>query len=30
MIMAIIDGSEYYAALLTGEDFGCILHEIEP
>ena len=24
--MAVIDGSEYWAALLTGEDFGCILH----
>jgi hypothetical protein len=24
---ATIDGSEYYAKLLTGEDFGCVLHE---
>lgn len=27
--LAVIDGSEYYAALLTGEDFGCVLHEIK-
>lgn len=27
--LAVIDGSDYYAALLTGEDFGCILHEIK-
>jgi len=25
--MAVIDGSEFWAALLTGEDFGCILWE---
>lgn len=24
---AICDGSEYRAELLTGEDFGCTLHE---
>lgn len=24
---ALVDGSEYYAALLTGEDFGCVNHE---
>ena len=24
---ALIDGSEYYAALLTGENFGCVNHE---
>lgn len=26
---AVCDGSEYAASLLTGEDFGCVLHEIE-
>jgi hypothetical protein len=25
--LSVIDGSQYYGALLTGEDFGCILHE---
>jgi hypothetical protein len=24
---AVCDGSEYHAELLTGEDFGCVLHE---
>ena len=24
---ALVDGSEYYAALLTGQDFGCVNHE---
>ncbi len=24
---AVVDGSEYIAALLTAEDFGCVLHE---
>lgn len=24
---AITDGSEYFAALCTAEDFGCVLHE---
>lgn len=24
---AIVDGSEYFAALVTGPDFGCIAHE---
>jgi hypothetical protein len=24
---ALVDGSEYYAALLTGEAFGCVNHE---
>lgn len=23
---AVIDASDYYAGLLTGEDFGCVLH----
>lgn len=26
---AVVDGSEYYVALVTGEDFGCILHEVK-
>ena len=26
---ALIDGSEYYAALITGEDFGCTNHEAQ-
>lgn len=25
---AVCDGSQYKAALLTGEDFGCVLHEV--
>lgn len=24
---AVVDGSQYHAALLTAEDFGCVLHE---
>lgn len=24
---AVVDGSDYFAALLTAESFGCILHE---
>lgn len=24
---AVADGSVYFAALLTAEDFGCVLHE---
>lgn len=24
---AVVDGSTYYAALYTAEDFGCIRHE---
>lgn len=24
---SVIDASEYYAALLTGPDFGCVNHE---
>ena len=24
---AVVDGSEYHAALLTAEAFGCVLHE---
>jgi hypothetical protein len=27
--VALIDGSEYYAKMLTGEDFGCVNHEEE-
>lgn len=23
---AVVDGSEYYAALVTAENFGCVLH----
>lgn len=23
----LVDGSEYYAALVTAEDFGCVRHE---
>lgn len=26
---ALVDGSEYYAALVTGEDFGCVLYELK-
>jgi len=26
--ISLTDGSEYYASMCTGEDFGCILHEI--
>jgi hypothetical protein len=25
--ISLIDGSEYYAKMLTGEDFGCVNHE---
>lgn len=24
---AVVDGSEYAAALITAEEFGCVLHE---
>ena len=24
---AVVDGSEYRAELITGEEFGCVLHE---
>lgn len=24
---AVVDGSEYFAKLCTGPDFGCVLHE---
>jgi hypothetical protein len=24
---AVIDGSEYYGALVSGPDFGCVMHE---
>lgn len=27
---ALTDASEYYAALATTEDFGCVLHEMNP
>lgn len=26
--VAVKDGSGYYAAMFTGQDFGCIHHEI--
>lgn len=26
----LCDGSEYFAALYTAEDFGCVRHETEP
>ena len=25
--ISLVDGSEYYAKMLTGEDYGCINHE---
>ena len=25
--VAVVDGSEWSASMLTGEDFGCVLHE---
>jgi hypothetical protein len=25
--LAILDGSQYFAALVTGEDFGCVSHD---
>lgn len=28
--LAMLDGSGYFAALVTGEDFGCVLHEDPP
>lgn len=27
---AVMDGSEYRASLITGEQFGCVLHEPTP
>ena len=26
----MVDGSEYYAVLVTAEDFGCVRHEEQP
>lgn len=28
--ISLVDGSEYFAALCTGEDFGCVRHEPIP
>lgn len=27
---AVVDGSEFFAKLITAENFGCVLHEFEP